>query len=251
MLYALDKIKDDANCQDIAAHYGWPMISRGSNTFCKCPKHRQMRGVDDNKLDKCVIYDKSFYCYSCGASGGVIDFTMALLEYMNGIQPSFPDTVKEIVYILGNHDSYILSEENETKKKEFPLDNSQLEALGLKKNITVNIPVKNSYEKALLKNEKLNPQYEDRTETYLGYRYLGQESLLKLFFDEPDTFDWLIKNKAREMTEKYDVMLNNNCLWNFFEKLPVPRESVTTLRQFIKIRKGICERLVNAKLITG
>lgn len=250
-MFDLDKVKEDGSCLDIANYYGWPMRHRGKHTFCKCPKHRQLKGIEDTKIDMCVIKQKSFFCYSCGASGGVVDFTMAILEDMNGIAPSLPEAVKDIVFLLGDSDYYTLSEMAEKERKEFPLDNEQLTALGLRKTISINVPVKTSYDKMSLKTENYIPKYEEKEDAYLGYHYSCSESLVRLFSDEPDTFEWLIKNKASEMAEKYRIMLEDNCLWKLFEKLPIPTESIALFRQMIKVRKGICERLLTAQLMAS
>lgn len=62
------EIKDQTKMIDVVRRYGIDVNRAG---FCRCPFH-------DEKTASMKIYDKSFYCYGCGAGGDVFDFVMQI-----------------------------------------------------------------------------------------------------------------------------------------------------------------------------
>lgn len=59
--------------RQVAEHYGSRILR---NNVCICPFH-------DDTNPSLKIYDKSFYCYSCGAGGDLISYTGRLLGLNN------------------------------------------------------------------------------------------------------------------------------------------------------------------------
>jgi DNA primase len=66
-----DSIKSSLTMPQVAEFYGYTP-NRGH--FIRCPFH----GTGNERTPSLHIKDRSFRCYSCGASGTVIDFAMLL-----------------------------------------------------------------------------------------------------------------------------------------------------------------------------
>ena len=60
----IDDIKRDHPMPEVVRQYG---IEINRSGFCRCPFHTE-------KTASMKIYAQSFYCFSCGAGGDVIDF---------------------------------------------------------------------------------------------------------------------------------------------------------------------------------
>ena len=67
------EVKDAVSLKDAAMFYGTEVKSSG---MCRCPFHN-----DHNPSMK--LYDRSYYCFGCGAHGDVIDFT----GHLHGLAP--------------------------------------------------------------------------------------------------------------------------------------------------------------------
>lgn len=68
-----EEIKEMVSMRDAADRYGIS-VSRGG--FACCPFHEE-------KTASLKIYDKSFYCFGCGAGGDVISFVAKLFSLGN------------------------------------------------------------------------------------------------------------------------------------------------------------------------
>ena len=68
-----DEIKERLSMKDVVEMYGYEPSRSG---FISCPFHQE----DTASLK---IYDKSFYCYGCGAGGDLIKFVARLFNLTN------------------------------------------------------------------------------------------------------------------------------------------------------------------------
>lgn len=84
----IDYIKSKANIVDVVQRLGLQLKKKSVRYTCLCPFH------EDHKLGNFIIYPKGncYKCFSCGASGGVVQFVM---DYM---KVEFYDAIR----ILGN-----------------------------------------------------------------------------------------------------------------------------------------------------
>ena len=74
----IDRVKQTVSMADILTRYGMEANRHG---YISCPFHTE-------KTASCRIYEKSFYCFGCGAGGDVIDFVrrMENLDLIHAIQ---------------------------------------------------------------------------------------------------------------------------------------------------------------------
>lgn len=68
-----EEVKSRLTMRQVAAAYGYPVRRRD---LCLCPFHQ-----DRNPSMK--LYDKGFYCFSCGAGGDLINFVARLYDLRN------------------------------------------------------------------------------------------------------------------------------------------------------------------------
>jgi hypothetical protein len=68
-----EEVKDSLNMKQVAEFYGYKVNGKG---FCYCPFHN-----DNHPSMK--IYNKGFYCFSCGVGGDIITFVSRLYNLFN------------------------------------------------------------------------------------------------------------------------------------------------------------------------
>ena len=74
--YNIDIFSQIKNMLDIKQALEYYGLSFKNNNFTSCPFHQE-------KTPSFKIYDDSFYCFGCGASGTVIDFVMKYFGLTN------------------------------------------------------------------------------------------------------------------------------------------------------------------------
>lgn len=252
-----EKILQDADILDMCNRLGIKAVRRGANTFIRCPEHKSRTGKEDTALDKCYIKKGRYYCFSCGASGNVIH----LVQNTFGYHPQ--EARKIICELLGGVDMYL--DKGHSNAEEFPYNKRELEALGLNMVAYGDIPKFLTESKDELEisgkyeyhersqtdvfvnlygkvSAKENPEFGDR---FLGHLYVGcdrvSENLRTLYMEDKDTFKWLIKNKAVEMSQKYREMLSCNIAGKI-----LPQEEAYYVNSIYKNYLGICERILKA-----
>ena len=113
------KIYEDADCVEIAEAIGMRMQKRGSSIFIECPEHEKNAGKRDTDLDRCIVSQKGYHCFSCGANGGVISMVRNFL----GTSPY--ETRKTIATLLGSVNNYLEDGEYDPSKEQ-PYKKEQL-----------------------------------------------------------------------------------------------------------------------------
>ena len=68
-----EEVKDRLSMSQVAAAYGYPPGRRG---VCRCPFHEDLH-------PSLQLYEKGFYCFSCGVGGDPIKFTGKLFGLRN------------------------------------------------------------------------------------------------------------------------------------------------------------------------
>ena len=66
MSFYADTIRSSVSMPSVCEHYGLEVNRAG---FCSCPFHQE-------RTASFKVYEDSFYCFGCHASGSVIDFVM-------------------------------------------------------------------------------------------------------------------------------------------------------------------------------
>lgn len=260
MHFNIDKILEDADAREIAEAIGMKLVKRGSSVFTECPEHEKNTGKKDTDYDRCVINEKGYYCFSCGAKGNAIDM---VIKYLG---QSFPDACKTICSIIGNIDNYTDNAKNTTV--EMPYTKIQLEALGLCTSARAYLPIALCLDEEELTEKHLIQMPGEKKQTYLR---VGKNAELEffipdkgnptpdlftyssplitgcrreiftlnaLFQEEPEVFHELIKNKAQEMYWKWKNMLDSKTA----DKLLSP-EIAYHINARYRNWMGICERI--------
>lgn len=91
MSFIYEKIKEQLSMKDVLSRYGFEVNRAG---FISCPFH-------DEKTASMKIYEKSFYCFGCGAGGDVIKFTALLFGLTNSQAALRLNEDFGLVYISG------------------------------------------------------------------------------------------------------------------------------------------------------
>lgn len=101
-----DEVKSRLSMRQVAEYYGRRILR---NNICICPFH-------DDTRPSMKLYDKSFYCWSCGAGGDLISYTGRLFELNN------EDACRQLMHdfglpIPGENASYKEKREREMRLK--------------------------------------------------------------------------------------------------------------------------------------
>lgn len=177
-------------------------IGNSLSILCPIPTHT------DNHFGSCIVTANHFFCYVCEEGGNTIDLLM-----MAGGKTLY-EAVKELAYLSGHPERY----GKQRNKNELLISSKKMLS---------------QEDKALL---GLTPRRDKRTLPVLGlnawridtatcirdlngdYLVLGKNniSLRTLLVEDPDTYDWLIRNKCKEVLQQ-----NKNVL----EALELPHET--------------------------
>lgn len=204
-MYDKDDILKYADPEIIAEFIGIELHRKGSYTFIFCPGHLKTVGREDRTIGNCVLTEHGYHCFSCGASGNVIDLVM------DHTGCSFPDALE----IIG--DACGLSEINPEKRKR------QMKMLSATDLSLIGLGNSGNFEKsdngrwiydslsskpALQEKDRENDRYIRRENEYLLYKPTARISLQSLFEKNPLAYYSLIEQKAKEAADLYKQILN-------------------------------------------
>lgn len=77
--YDTNGINRMLNLDDVIANLNLEVLWKGSNRFIRCPEHKNRTGFEDGKIGNCIISEKGYHCFACGAHGRLID----LIRHIN------------------------------------------------------------------------------------------------------------------------------------------------------------------------
>lgn len=195
MGFQRNKIMDSLDARDVVKSLGLEIKYETAARFkIRCPHGN----ADPNP--SCCVYtkDKSFYCFSCGERGSMIDLVM-LVKGTN-----YHDTLEWLANLAGGSDRYQEGREVKRKAKTLPfLTSTEQKLLGLK-----SFPV-----------YVINKVYHGHkvgsgnTEIELGEDLYGEKSLIQgnplreLYDTDAEEYKRLVKRKAYMKAQKVQGQL--------------------------------------------
>lgn len=169
------------DCKKVGSHY---------SILCPCPNH------SDKNKGNCIVYPKNVYCFGCGKSYDAIALVCEVKHC---------DTYKAVCYLAELQNKSNDFEQNGRKFCHFnhykKLDDTALNLLGL------NLKENECYSPISISATRKKYCRRDSDDFYFQSAYLNKPKLSHLKIDEPEVYQWLIKNKANEQIEKYDDLI--------------------------------------------
>lgn len=202
LLQALDML-------DVVSSLGLEQFQTGTRIRIRCPQHTN--GVD--KHPSCEIFrdKKTYKCWSCGASGSVIDLVMAVRG------SDYHDALEFLASLTGNSDAYKEDDSYRKKAKKIPfLTLEEQNLLGLR-----NEPV---YVSSNMKvGREVGEQSEEIAEDLYIDKKLSMGSPLRLLYDtDEDLYKNIIKekciNSAKSLNKRIQRLQGYTELTTFVEE---------------------------------
>lgn len=202
-MYDINKLKSDLNCIDVASELGQRIRKKGSNKYQMiCPAH------SDDHFGSCYVYEKKWVCYACGAGGDVFD----LITCINGCDSK--DSYRVAAEYTRNPGNYLLNDSSIYEEKErqakFPIKDSDIKLLGLKKSNYIYDVTSSGYEE----EGSFDFEIHDNEKIYLHGNRIKM-SLYELWESDPEAFAYMIRGKCFEAWFNIMCVLESNIL-NYF-----------------------------------
>ena len=170
MKYDVKALLEEADVRDVAEAIGMETRQKGSSLFTECVNEDHIEG---SEFQHAVLYEKRFHCFSCGADYDV--FEMVRHYYAKqGTPISFPESCKIVANIYGGG----FEENGINSGNKFPLTRSELKTIGLAPDLL------------------WIPAYPGEEKPEMNLRVL--------FREDPEAFNFLVKEKACEFEERYE-----------------------------------------------
>lgn len=112
------KLSEDLTPLDVCKYLGIKTRRSGKNIFLRCPAHEKIIGRTDKNISNCILGNSfrfAFKCFSCGASGSVID----LIAYESNLDQKrdFREILSIAAKATGHESDYIIPESSEERQK--------------------------------------------------------------------------------------------------------------------------------------
>lgn len=190
MIIDREKLLDAADSLTVAEHLGLEVRRVGNRNSILCPAH------NDTHYGSCILTEKGFICYSCGAHGSVIDLVMLAEDKPYGA------AVEILGECCGGKEFYQASSDYYEMRL---LDGESRHFLGIKNRpVYTELPADEECDEE-------NCQYEYSVVTgeliCLEKRLLAQNPLLELMKNDEEAYHELIAGKALEKYDFYTSIL--------------------------------------------
>lgn len=193
MIYDTQKIKESLSMMDVLHAYGEEMKYYGGKTFVRCAAHETVLGRPDNHIGNCEVKKNICKCYSCGAAYDIFQY----IQYKEHV--TFPEACVIAGDLAGGNERYLLSNSDYQKKiteHVFLLNNEELAKIGLCGNSTSRVM-----------NIKNISEYRTQETMLFGLEYVVCDNtklitINQLYYNDFDTYYWLIFNKGKERISK-------------------------------------------------
>ena len=190
----IPKIKAAADPYLVASALLGPedMRKAGGKYQIRCMFHPTMAGKEDRNIGNCFLTKTGCYCSTCGSHDV---FEMARAVYPDF---SFLDSVKFIAGLVGGIDAY--TEETEKSRRMPPKEFLQKVGLCLPSDGTDYQIVREMEwtEENLKKPHVRVPDEKEDFDHLYEVTYKKPMSMSLLFYEDPETFKWLVRNKCNE-----------------------------------------------------
>ena len=187
MAYDLDRLKDDADPEDVANALGLEIKYRGTRKEILCPGHFQTLGKEDRRFGNCVLTRKGYHCFACNRSADVFEMG----QDVKGC--SKMESFEFVANLYGAERYRVKPSSMPAKSKVRLLSKEEKELLGIKPenvSIPVNIVQDDEDEGASRHGEMYHP-WQELQEDPEGYRWLVWYKAAERLVDLDDYLDKL------------------------------------------------------------
>ncbi len=235
--YNIKLILAEADCSTIADMLGIVGVKKGKNNYIECPEHFKRTGKKESKFDNCILSERGYYCFSCGASGNVIRLVQ------NHLNKTEDEACKIICELLGNEERYIFT----GKKTYFPLSKEEIETIGLhpyvKAENILNMDIdKSSSEdgplKVIVPKFRVTKQRRENWDLSADYYLFGThhtETLYSLYDEDKEVFNEIIIGKTIEAYKNYDWLYTSGIADEYLSP-----ESSYSFKGYAKRKRKMC-----------
>lgn len=188
------KLIEYADPEMVFRAVGMQMATQNGKTFLLCPGHKITLGREDRNIGSCVITPKGCYCYACARGYDTIQSVAYFLDI------DMPTAAKQVAEICGISDFYA---DGTSQLYEYRLLNEkELSLIGLTLKKKGYGAITN-----LAYFDEASAQRKGKEDTPCGICYYVCEpvpfDLRCLALKEPATYRWLVLEKTKEASEKY------------------------------------------------
>ena len=209
MMYDIQLLLDHTNLIDVIQQLGIPYKKAGNKYFCLCPDHLERLGKSDNNISNCEVSEDRYYCYVCGGHGNAINFIQKYYKNELKKEISLPTACEILSAFAGGKEMFL---DNNNIKRNFPLTNDELSIIGLTNKSNCLSYVNGTNDKEEGKKYKLY---------YKNGEYLKKQiipyNIFQLYYDDEETFNWLILTKACDFMNIYKKQLEMTDTNDFIE----------------------------------
>lgn len=204
--YNLEELMNSVTAESVAEYAGIEMQSHGKRKTILCPNPNHI----DRHFGNCFLTPQGYICYACGAKGGIVDLIA------NSLQISKKKAMDIIAESTGEPAMFVSREGKKSKNQKTQfikvLPDDKLNLIGL-------APAQSEvrvYTRAYYEDEDWTLGAGEIEEWFPGDKAgknytiiskLADRSPLKtLAREEPNVYQELIRNKAKESIEQYEAL---------------------------------------------
>lgn len=207
--YDKRRLLEEATGFSVAEYLGMDVVKRGKYYFIQCPGHMKQMGKYDRVKSNCILTNKGYKCYACGAEGNVITMVQEYYEYILGTPIPFAEVLGIIGDSLGGRKQFLISGE-EVNVQQIHLSKQDYELIGLSQTYyfdeIVNATRNKTDDTLLYKKSK---DFET-SGIYLVYEK-GKISMVTLMNECPELYLSLIRQYSKTAAQKYKRLINDYC----------------------------------------
>ncbi len=203
-MYDKDRIKEDLSVIDAAEYLGVKMAP-GSRVQRKilCPAH------NDRHFGSCIVKEKRWRCFACGAEGDVFNFIMTVENC------DFSHAIEIAAECTGNPNRYLIEQSDNPKKetsfkKELncPITTEDLKTLGLLKSVRIPIERMVCYKGEDLLGEKyICDDFSPNDNELVVAGNYETENIFDFYEEDPESFFFMIEGTASQKILTYGSFL--------------------------------------------
>lgn len=210
-MYNVELLVEMADSEDVADAIGLPTKRKGKHVYCECPSHRKVLGREDGNISNCILTDRGYKCFSCGASGDVLQMVM---DYCN---VPFTKALEVVASVTGGN--FKISSSGSAVKKH-PFSAEDLALIGM---TSVANP-EGDAGREIIGVSKFRPEtgaFFRRGDEYVLYSTTKRITLNQLFAEDEKMYYSLVKENAEAALEKYKSLhaCFNNRSGELFQKV--------------------------------
>ena len=153
--YDSGRINEALDVDDVIEKLDLETQWRGSYRFIKCPEHKARTGFEDNNFGNCIVSERGYHCFACGAHGNLLNLIK------NVCNNTESDVLKDFQL-----DPEKFLKENDFSR--FPITHDELRIIGLSRYVEMEYP----YEEDKFKvSYEENPNVSRKFAPHMNYIY--------------------------------------------------------------------------------